>query len=51
MQINDMLRILSVDPAQPPPASGPTTTAAEAFARVGRIPQRCVSCGRPPRLP
>ncbi|MFD7185470.1 hypothetical protein ACFV90_36610 [Streptomyces sp. NPDC059904] len=47
MQVNDMLRILSVDPGQLPAAPGPTPTAAEAFARIGRNPQPCVACGRP----
>lgn len=47
MQVTDMLRILNVDPTQLPPASGPTATAAEAFARIGRTPQPCVACGQP----
>ncbi|WP_405634432.1 hypothetical protein OHB53_09595 [Streptomyces sp. NBC_00056] len=47
MQVNDMLRILNVDPGQLPPAPGHAVTGAEAFARIGRNPQPCVSCGRP----
>ncbi|MFB6678362.1 hypothetical protein ACFCWG_39310 [Streptomyces sp. NPDC056390] len=47
MQVNDVLRILKVDPLQLPQAQGPTASGAEAFARVGRTPKPCVACGRP----
>lgn len=47
MDVTEMLRILSVDPGQLPPALGPTPSSAEAFARVGRNPMPCVACGRP----
>ncbi|MFE4718899.1 hypothetical protein ACFRLW_21120 [Streptomyces sp. NPDC056728] len=47
MQVNDVLRILKVDPLQLSQAPGPTVSGAEAFARVSRIAQTCVACGRP----
>lgn len=47
MQVNDMLRILNVDSTQLPPALRPPVRAEEAFARVGRTAQPCVSCGQP----
>jgi hypothetical protein len=47
MQINDMLQILNVDPAQLPPAPILPVKAEEAFARVGRTARPCVSCGWP----
>ncbi|WP_405476368.1 hypothetical protein [Streptomyces sp. NBC_00009] len=47
MDVTEMLQVLGVDPAQLPPAPSSTATAAEAFARIGRTPQPCVSCGRP----
>ncbi|MFC9460005.1 hypothetical protein ACFWN5_03570 [Streptomyces sp. NPDC058430] len=47
MQIDDMLRILNVEPAQLPPARSSPARAEEAFARVGRTAQPCVSCGQP----
>jgi hypothetical protein len=47
VQVNDVLRILKIDPLQLPQAQGPTATGAEAFARVDRTPKPCVACGRP----
>ncbi|MFE4721174.1 hypothetical protein ACFRLW_33120 [Streptomyces sp. NPDC056728] len=47
MQIADMLRILDVEPSQLPPAPSRMARAEDAFARVGRTAQPCVSCGRP----
>ena len=46
MDASSTLRILNVDPRKLPPAPA-TTSAAEAFARIGRTPQPCVACGRP----
>ncbi|MER5952376.1 hypothetical protein [Streptomyces sp. NPDC001893] len=51
MQIDDMLRILNVEPAQLPPAPSSPARAEEAFARVGRTAQPCVSCGQPATAP
>lgn len=47
MDVTEMLQVLGLDPAQLPPAPSSTATAADAFARIGRTPQPCVSCGRP----
>lgn len=47
MDVTEMLQVLGLDPAQLPPAPSSTATAEEAFARIGRTPQPCVSCGRP----
>ena len=47
MDVTEMLQVLGLDPAQLPPAPSSTARAADAFARIGRTPQPCVSCGRP----
>ncbi|MFF2475055.1 hypothetical protein [Streptomyces sp. NPDC058066] len=47
MQVNDMLRILNVNPAHLPNAPSSPARAEEAFARVGRTSQPCASCGQP----
>jgi hypothetical protein len=47
MDVTEMLQVLGVDPAQLPPAPSSPARAEEAFARIGRAPQPCVSCGRP----
>lgn len=47
MDVTEMLQVLGLNPAQLPPAPSSTARAEEAFARIGRTPQPCVSCGQP----
>ncbi|MER7201837.1 hypothetical protein CG723_41455 [Streptomyces sp. CB01635] len=47
MDVTEMLQVLGLDPAQLSPAPSSTARAANGFARIGRTPQPCVSCGRP----